>query len=68
MLEKLPCHISGFPQVYLVHNPVDVKQALRRNRWRDLVEDKSGKTASIENSLRWEHKGLKEWGCAKSGG
>ena len=50
---KLLCHICGFLQAYLVYNPVDVRQALRRDRWRVLVEneDKCGKTAksSLKN-------------------
>lgn len=35
--------------MYLVHNPVDVRQALSRDRGKDAVEieDKCGKTASI---------------------
>lgn len=53
MLEKLLYHIPGFLQVYLVHNPVDVRKALRVNGGKVVFEneEKCGKTASITLSF-----------------
>lgn len=55
MLEKMLCRISGLLQVYLVHNLVDVRHALR-DKGQDVVEneEKCGKTASITMGMRTE--------------